>query len=261
MTPLLQDKTTIVYGGGGSIGGGVARTFAREGARVFLAGRTREPLEAVAADIAQAGGLAEVAILDVLDGQAVDEHAQAVASEAGSIDATFLAINRGDVQGTPLIDMTDDDVTRAVTTGLLATFHMARAAARRMIEQGSGAILTLTSGTSAGPSPGMGSTGPADAATESFLQTLAHEVGPQGVRVACLWTAAVVESLTTEKMAEVSGVEMDPAEVEKMIAGMSVLRRAPRLQQVADTVAFLASDRAAGITGTTVNVTAGLVVR
>jgi NAD(P)-dependent dehydrogenase (short-subunit alcohol dehydrogenase family) len=261
MTPLLQDKNTIVYGGGGSVGGGVARTFAREGARVFLAGRTREPLEAVAADIARAGGSAEVAVLDVLDGPAVDEHAAAVASEAGSIDATFLAIKRGDVQGTPLIDMSDDDLTRAVTTGLLATSHMARAAARHMTEQGSGAILTLTSATSVAPSPGMGSTGPTDAAIESYLQTLAHEVGPQGVRVACLWTAAVVETLTTEKMAEVSGVEMDPAEVEKMIAGMSVLRRAPRLQQVADTVAFLASDRAAGITGTTVNVTAGLVVR
>jgi NAD(P)-dependent dehydrogenase (short-subunit alcohol dehydrogenase family) len=261
MTPLLQDKNTIVYGGGGSIGGGVARTFAREGARVFLAGRTREPLDAVAADIASAGGSAEVAVVDVLDGQAVDEHAAAVASEAGSIDATFLAIKRGDVQGTPLIDMADDDLTRAVTTGLLATHHMARAAARQMTTQGSGAILTLTSATSAAPSPGMGSTGPTDAAIELYLQTLAHEVGPQGVRVACLWTAAVVESLTTEKMAEVSGVEVDPAEVEKTIAGISVLRRAPRLQQVADTVAFLASDRAAGITATKINVTAGLVPR
>jgi NAD(P)-dependent dehydrogenase (short-subunit alcohol dehydrogenase family) len=261
MTRLLDSKNTIVYGAGGSIGGGVARTFAREGARVFLAGRTREPLEAVAADIQAAGGSAEVAVLDVLDGAAVDEHAAAVASEAGSIDATFLAIKRGDVQGRPLIDMADDDLTRAVTTGLLATHHMARAAARQMATQGSGVILTLTSATSAAPSPGMGSTGPTDAAIESYLQTLAHEVGPQGVRVACLWTAAVVESLTTEKMAEVSGVEMDPAEVEKAIAGISVLRRAPRLQQVADTVAFLASDRAAGITATKINVTAGLVPR
>jgi NAD(P)-dependent dehydrogenase (short-subunit alcohol dehydrogenase family) len=261
MTPLLQDKNTIVYGGGGSIGGGVARTFANEGARVFLAGRTREPLEAVAAEIAQAGGSAEVAVLDVLDGPAVDEHAAAVASEAGSIDATFLAINRGDVQGTPLIDMTDDDLTRAVTTGLVATHHMARAAARQMTKQGSGAILTLTSATSIAPSPGMGSTGPADAAIETYLQTLAHEVGPQGVRVACLWTAGVVETLTTEKMAEVSGAQMDPEEVVKMLSGMSVLRRAPRLQQFADTVAFLASDRAAGITATKINVTSGLVPR
>lgn len=82
-----------------------------------------------------------------------------------------------------------------------------------MSTQGAGAILTLTSATSVAESPGMGSTGPTDAASESYLQTLAHEVGPQGVRVACLWTAAVAETLTTEKMAEVSGVEMDPEEV------------------------------------------------
>jgi NAD(P)-dependent dehydrogenase (short-subunit alcohol dehydrogenase family) len=261
MTPLLENKNTIVYGAGGSIGGGVARTFAREGARVFLAGRTREPLEAVAADIQAAGGSAEVAVLDVLDGQAVDDHAAAVAAEAGSIDATFLAITRGDVQGTPVVDMTDDQLTRGPLTGLLATHHMARAAARHMATQGSGAILTLTSGTAAAPSPGMGSTGPTDAAIEVYLQTLAHEVGPQGVRVACLWTAAVAETLTTEKMAEVSGVEMDPEEVLKSIAGMSLLRRAPRLQQFADTVAFLASDRAAAITATKINVTAGLLPR
>jgi RNA polymerase sigma factor (sigma-70 family) len=241
MTRLLDSKNTIVYGGGGSIGGGVARTFAREGARVFLAGRTRGPLEAVAADIEAAGGSADVAVLDVLDGAAVDDHAAAVAAEAGSIDATFLAVKRGDVQGTPLIDMTDDQLTRAPTTGLLATHHMARAAARQMTTQGSGAILTLTSATSVAPSPGMGSTGPTDAAIEAYLQTLAHEVGPQGVRVACLWTAAVAETLTTEKLAEVSGVEMDPEEVLKGIAGMALLRRAPRLQQFSDTYRMMGS--------------------
>jgi NAD(P)-dependent dehydrogenase (short-subunit alcohol dehydrogenase family) len=266
MAGRLAGKVALVTGAGSrgeGIGNGKAAAvlFAREGARVFLAGRTREPLEAVAADIAQAGGSAEVAVLDVLDGKAVDDHAAAVVAEAGSIDATFLAINRGDVQGTPMVDLTDDQLTRAPTTGLLATHHMARAAARHMTTQGSGAILTLTSATAGSESPGMGTTGPTDAAIESYLQMLAHEVGPQGVRVACLWTAAVAETLTTEKMAEVSGVEMDPEEVLKGIAAMSVLRRAPRLQQFADTVAFLASDRAAAITATRINVTSGLVAR
>ena len=64
MTELLTSKNAIVYGAGGSLGGAVARTFAREGATVFLAGRTREPLERVAADIAAAGGRAEVAVVD-----------------------------------------------------------------------------------------------------------------------------------------------------------------------------------------------------
>ena len=60
---LLENKNAIVYGAGGSIGGAVAREFAHAGARVFLAGRTREKLEAVASDIASAGGSAEVAVL------------------------------------------------------------------------------------------------------------------------------------------------------------------------------------------------------
>src|ERR671919_74816 len=111
MTRLLESKNTIVYGGGG-IGGGVARTFAREGARVFLAGRTREKLEAIASDIRDDGGSVDVAVVDVLDGRAVDEHGAAVVAEAGTIDGTFLAVSRGDIQGRPLIDMTADDVTR-----------------------------------------------------------------------------------------------------------------------------------------------------
>ena len=67
MKVLLEGKNAIIYGAGGGIGGGIARAFAREGARVFLAGRTRESLEAVAADIRAAGGSAEVTELDALD--------------------------------------------------------------------------------------------------------------------------------------------------------------------------------------------------
>ena len=148
---LLERKNAIVYGAGGGIGGGVARTFAREGARVLLAGRTRAPLEVVAADIAAAGGSAEVAVLDALDEAAVDEHARAVAAQVGSIDVSFNLITRGDVQGIPLLDLTAAAFTRAVTTGLTASFVTARAAARRMIQQGSGVVLTLTSGSARGP--------------------------------------------------------------------------------------------------------------
>jgi NAD(P)-dependent dehydrogenase (short-subunit alcohol dehydrogenase family) len=132
MTELLDGKTAIIYGGGGGIGGGVARTFAREGARVFLAGRTMEKLDAVAKDIRSAGGSAEAAVVDALDEQAVDDHVRDVVSRAGRVE---------------------------------------------------------------------------------------------------------------------------------MIAGMAALRRAPRLADVAEVAAFLASDRAAGMTGTMANVTSGLVLR
>jgi NAD(P)-dependent dehydrogenase (short-subunit alcohol dehydrogenase family) len=179
---LLENKNAVLYGGGGSIGGAVARAFAREGARAFLAGRTRENLETVADDIIAAGGSAEVAVLDALDEQAVDEHARLVASQAGSIDVSFNLIARGDVQGIPLVEMTAEDFTRPITTGITTNFITARAAARHMIEQGSGVILALDSGSAKGSSM-MGGTGPADAAIDTFVRNLAAEIGPRGVRV------------------------------------------------------------------------------
>jgi len=141
MGTLLDGRNTIIYGGGGGIGGAVARTFARDGAQVFLAGRTREPLATVAKDIEAAGGAAHVAVVDALDEAAVDAHVDEVAAQAGSIDVSFNLISRGDVQGTPLVEMTTDDLLRAPITGLRSNFLTARAAARRMIAQRSGVIL------------------------------------------------------------------------------------------------------------------------
>src|SRR5215218_8209399 len=257
---LLENKNTVIYGGGGSIGGAVAGEFSREGARVFLAGRTRENLEAVANDIEADGGAAEVAVLDALDEQTVDEHAQAVVSQAGSIDVSFNLITRGDVQGIPLIDMMTDDLLRAVVNGLRGNFITARAAARRMIEQGSGVILALDSG-SANGSPMMGSTGPADAATDTFIRNLAAEVGPRGVRVVGIWTAGLPETFSKEKLAAVdSNLALDEAAFQGLLDNldqMRMTRRSPRLAEVAATAAFLASDGAAAITGTFVNVTSG----
>jgi NAD(P)-dependent dehydrogenase (short-subunit alcohol dehydrogenase family) len=262
MTKLLEGKAAIIYGGGGGIGGGVARTFAAEGARVFLAGRTKESLDAVANDINSAGGSAEVTVLDALDERAVDDHVADVVSKAGKVDASFNLITRGDVQGIPLVDMTADDLLRAVVNGLRSSFLTARAAGRRMIEHGSGVILHLNSASGAGAQPGMGSTGPADAATESLMRYLAAELGPHGVRVCGIWTAGVDEALTREKLAAVGGDSAPEIEMVKaMIGGMAALRRIPRLADVADVAAFLASDRAAGMTGTMANVTCGLVLR
>jgi enoyl-[acyl-carrier-protein] reductase (NADH) len=108
----------------------------------------------------------------------------------------------------------------------------------------------------------MGSTGPADAATEAFMRYLAAELGPHGVRVCGIWTAGVAETLTREKLSAVGGPSTpDPQVVVQMIAGMAALRRAPRLADVAEVAAFLASDRAAGMTGAMANVTSGIVLR
>jgi NAD(P)-dependent dehydrogenase (short-subunit alcohol dehydrogenase family) len=254
----LTGKTAIIYGGGGSLGAAVAATFAREGATVVLAGRTATTL-AAAAESAHA---AETVVLDALDEAAVDAHVADVVARYGSLDISFNLITRGDVQGVPLLDMAADDLLRAVDTGLRSNFLTARAAARQMAAQGSGVILHLNSASGAGFAPGMGSTGPADAAIEAFMRYLAAETGPSGVRVCGLWTAGVAESLTPEKLAAVAGDNAPPVQVAlEMIANMSVLKRTPRLTDVAEVAAFLASDRAGGITGSMTNVTCGLVLR
>jgi 3-oxoacyl-[acyl-carrier protein] reductase len=140
---LLEDKNAVIYGGGGAIGGAVARAFAREGARVFLAGRTPAKLERVADEIRSTGGAVETAQVDALDGKAVDEHADAVAAKAGGIDISFNLISHGDVQGTPMAEMEVEAYIRPVVTAVTTTFLTARAAARHMIKQGSGVILVF----------------------------------------------------------------------------------------------------------------------
>ena len=166
-------------------------------------------------------------------------------------------VPRGDLQGTPLVDMTTADFTRAVTTGVTTNFITARAAARQMIKQGSGVILALDSG-SAKQSPMMGSTGPTDAAIDSFTRNLALEVGPHGVRVLGLWVAGIPETLTPEKLAAVnSDLQLDDAALAGLIQqldSMRILRRSPRLPEVAAAAAFLASDRTS-LTGTWINAT------
>src|SRR5918998_3227945 len=184
MNMLLENKNAVIYGGGGSLGGAVARTFAREGAAVFLAGRTRETLEKVASDIEDAGGRAEVAVVDALDGQAVDEHAGEIVEQAGGIDVSFNAISIQDVQLIPLSDMSREDFMRPISTGLSANFLTTTAAARHMARQGSGVILTLSASAVRAYVPGVyvGGFGVVGAAIEAFTKMLAAELGPRGIR-------------------------------------------------------------------------------
>src|SRR6476660_5079017 len=89
---LLENKNAVIYGAGGSVGGAVARAFAREGARVFLTGRNLEDINTLAKEIATAGGTAETAAVDALDEEAVAGHLDTVVDKAEKIDISFNAI-------------------------------------------------------------------------------------------------------------------------------------------------------------------------
>jgi 3-oxoacyl-[acyl-carrier protein] reductase len=259
MEMLLEDKNAVIYGGGGAIGGAVARTFAREGARVFLAGRTLATLDRVAEQVRSGGGAAETAQVDALDETAVEKHIGEVVERAGSIDISFNAISIRNVQLIPLVEMSREDFMSPVVTGATTHLLTARAAARRMAERGSGVILTLSASAVRAYVRGvyMGGFGIACTAIEALTKQLAAELGPQGIRAVCLRLEGIPESwegVSTE------GWSAPTAEIEAQMKARSLLGRVTTLADVGNAAAFLASDRAGATTGTVFNLTSGTVV-
>jgi NAD(P)-dependent dehydrogenase (short-subunit alcohol dehydrogenase family) len=265
---LLEGKNAVVYGAAGAVGGAVSRAFAREGARVFLAGRTRATLDRVAGEIAAAGGAAEAGEVDALDERAVERHADAVAEQAGSVDVSLNAVglDNGE-QAIPLVELSADDYVRPIEEYARVHFVTAKAAARHMTRQGSGVILPLSVPMARVPAASSGSFGMAGAAVEAFSRQLAAELGPHGVRVVCLRPTGIPETATRlgsrtrevwGRAAERMGIPLE--ELLELVGGGSPLRRALTVDEVADVAAFVASDRASGMTGTVANVTMGAVV-
>jgi NAD(P)-dependent dehydrogenase (short-subunit alcohol dehydrogenase family) len=257
---LLENKTAVIYAAGGAIGGAVARAFAREGARLFLTGRDMARLDAVAEDIVAVGGAAETAQVDALDEKAVEEHLTAVVRRAGRVDISFNAIGPGPApHRAPLIELTGDAFARPIAFYTSSNFITATAAARHMSGQGSGVIVTLTAVPGRLPANRLGGSAPAWAAVEAFSRSLALEVGPAGVRVVCLRPHAIPETPLIEQnfatAAPAAGVT--PAEFQAMLEQGTLLKRLPTLAEVADTAAFVASDRAGAMTATVVNLSAG----
>jgi 3-oxoacyl-[acyl-carrier protein] reductase len=246
---LLESKNAIVYGAAGAIGGAVARAFARDGARVFLAGRTLASLEGVAADIAAHGGIAEVAQVDAMDKAAIDAHADQVVAAAGRIDVSFNAVAVPALQGVPLTEMSVEDFLGPINGLCRTNFLTATAAARHMVAQGSGVIVTLSASSAKETRHQMGGFSLANAAIEALTRTLAGEIGRRGVRVVGLRSNFTPETY--------------PGVTDEMLAPLlrdSLLGRLPRLAELAGTAVYLASDGAGAISGAMVNLTCGAII-
>jgi 3-oxoacyl-[acyl-carrier protein] reductase len=262
---LLENKNAVVYGGGGAIGGAVARAFASEGARVFLAGRSLAKLDEVASEISAAGGAVETAQLDALDEGAVEKHADAVAERAGSIDVALNALGIKHVQGVPLAELSFDDYAHPIVAYTRTHFLTAKAVARHMVKKGSGVILTLSTPGSRLPGPGFMGFGVACGAIEALTRHLAGELGGSGIRVICLRPDAIPEALARSHSRDVF---REPARragltIEAMLEQAktaTLLKRMPTLAEVANYATFVASDRASAMTGTIANLTCGSLV-
>ncbi|MEU8791354.1 SDR family oxidoreductase [Streptomyces sp. NPDC048643] len=268
MSLLLGDKNAVIYGGGGAIGGAVARVFAREGARVFIAGRTRGKLDAVARDITAAGGRVETAQVDVLDEAAVEKHAEAVAATAGSIDIALNAVSVMHDQGTLLADLSVEEFMRPVDGFLRTLFITSKAVARRMGGERPGVILTLSEPGSKLAAGGILGHSVSAAGKEAFSRVLAAELAPHNIRVVCIRPHAVVDAPAAgsytkdlfEPIAAAAGQSVQEMLDGGGMAQGTLLKRLPTLSEIAETAAFLASDRAGAMTGTVANLSAGALV-
>jgi NAD(P)-dependent dehydrogenase (short-subunit alcohol dehydrogenase family) len=258
---MLQGKVAVIYGAGGGIGGAGARAFAAEGASVFLTGRDRAPVEVVAKEILDAGGVAEASEVDALDERSVDEHLGSVVERDGRLDISFNAIGipNAEILGLPLVDLDVERFVLPMMTYTTSYFLTARLAARRMIANRSGVIMTVTALLSRTGTPLVGGYGPAQAAKEALTRDLSAELAPHGIRVVGLRPQGMPETRTIrdayEPRAEASGMTWE--QWQETLAGRTHPKRLMTLEEMANVAAFMASDRASGMTGTTVNLTMG----
>ena len=242
MMGLLRNKTAIVYGAAGPVGAAVAGAFAREGARVVLTGRTQGTLAKVAEQIRDAGGNVETAVVDALDKSAVRAHADEVAA-TGGIDIAFNATSNDDLQGFPLLDMEFTDFARPVSKVIATHFNIATVTARHMLERG-GVILALGGGREA--IPRLGGSHVAWSALAGLSRQLASELGRSGIRVAWILSPG--------------SPDPDNPEPGGPLSEQTLLGRRPSYQDVANAALFAASDWAATMTATEINLTGGAVI-
>jgi NAD(P)-dependent dehydrogenase (short-subunit alcohol dehydrogenase family) len=257
---MLKDKVAVVYGAGGAIGGAVARAFAADGATVFLTGRSAARVEVVAKDIVAAGGSAEAAAVDALDERAVDEHLESVIDRAGRVDISFNAIGIPNPKSrVPLVELDIEQFSLPIATYTRSYFLTARLAARRMVANRSGVIMTVTATPSRTGTPFVGGGGPAMAAVEALTRNLSAELAPQGIRVVGLRSQGIPE---TGRIKESFGLYakaagMTEAQFEEQLATRTHPRRLSTLADLTNMAVVMASDRASGMTGTTVNLSMG----
>jgi 3-oxoacyl-[acyl-carrier protein] reductase len=258
---LLEKKNAVIYGAGGAVGGAVARAFAREGAKVFLAGRTVPKLDLVAHEIAAAGGAAETARVDALDDRAVTAHVDGVATRAGGIDILFNAVGWDDVQGATLAEMKYEDFIQPIAIAMRSQFLVATAVAHRMLERRSGVILAITATPARMAFPQSGGFGVAGAAVEGLCRGLAAELGPHGIRVVCLRSAGSPDAPSYRRAAgeHAKAVGETFETFQAMLEKQTMLHRMPMLAEVANAAVFMASDRASAITGAVANLTCGAI--
>lgn len=240
----LQGKVALVTGAGSGIGEAIARRLAAEGATVHVTGRQAENTRRVTQDIRDAGGEAIGRLLDVSDPRAVAATIGAAVSDSGRLDILVAnaALAGPSAYVGPLTEVTDEQWNRIIGVNLSGVFYCAREAARAMIRQKSGCIITVGSVNSFTPEADV----PAYAASKGgvllLTKSLARDLGPHGIRV----NGIAPGGTDTPRMLD--AIRQLGLSQEELVARIPLGRRA-QASEMASVAAFLASDEASYVTG------------
>ena len=246
----LDGKTALVTGASGGIGAAIARALHGQGAVVVLSGTRAEALEALRAAL---GERAHVCVADLRDAAACESlvgAAEAAVAAAGGGPLHILVNNAGLTRDMLALRMKDEDWQTVLDVDLTAPFRLARAALRGMLRRRAGRVIGIGSVVGTTGNPGQANYAAAKAGLVGMSKALAQEVGSRGITVNVV-APGFVETAMTEGLA---------AEQKARLVGAIPLGRMGRPEDIGQAVAWLASDEAGWVTGTTIHVNGGMAM-
>ena len=259
----LENKVAVIYGNG-TLGCAIAKAFSEHGAHVFLTGRNEPKLNAVKSEVNVKGNKIETRLVDALNEEAVGKHIQEVISIAGRVDISVntIGLSQTGIQGTPLVDLSVESFFRPISTYAKSHFITAKAALPHMIKQGSGIILTHVPNASRMSAPFVGGMIPAWAAIEALSRSLSVEYGSNGIRAVCLVTTGIHDTPLIGEVWDIHhkahGVTSE--QFYDMMKSFTHRKHLTTLKELTDAAVFVASDEGTAVTGSILNLTAGMIV-
>jgi len=247
----VQDRVALVTGGGRGIGAAIGRRLAAGGAAVALLDLDGERAERAAAEITGSGARALGLAVDVTDADAVARGVQRVVEELGGVDVAVN--NAGVTRDNLLFKMSESDWETVMAVHLRGAFLVSRAVQAPMVQQKRGRIISLSS-TSALGSRGQANYSAAKMGLQGFTRTLAVELGRFGVTANAVAPGFVQSDMTDATAARLG---MTPEAYREAVAERTPVGRIGQPQDIAEAVAFLASDEASYVTGQTLYVDGG----
>jgi 3-oxoacyl-[acyl-carrier protein] reductase len=243
----MDGRTVVVTGASRGLGAAIARAFALAGAYVLINYRLKQSqAEALRADIAAAGGLAESLPFDVRDGGAAADALAGVVERRGGVDV--LVNNAGVVSDNVFTLMEETQWRAVIDTNLHGVYNCTRAVVPDMVSRKAGTIINVASVAAVRPSPGQANYAASKGGVVSLTKTLAAELAPKGIRVNAIVPGLIQAGMTTRLNREIADVKR----------AMIPMRRFGTPEDISAAALFLGSDKAAYITGQTWVIDGGL---